>query len=517
MEPDTILMQNIFLSIVKWRNEYIRAIYLGTARGEMHEWGIGEGLVNNEPVFPPDYDPRERPWYKTAVKAGDYTISEPYIYASIQALGITAVIPVYNFSGEFTGVLGIDIIFESLSNIISDLKFQEQGKIILLNHKNQILVDQVNRIEGNRKELLFFPYADSIREDEGSLIKNIYGKKTFLSYKKSNVTGWKVLVATDYKDLMALSYQNVRIILLANILFMVILIILIISITWRMITSPLESIISTLEERKGGDIKARINLERRDEFGMMAELFNGLSDKAEESAKILEDKVRERTEDLIKLQQENSLLRILEEKERIFADLHDSLGARLTNINISNQVAQKAYPADASVLQDMLNHIEKNVKSGIEDLQRIIFDFQSPRKVSINFVHFMRVNIEDRLKLKGITLSFKTKSSDEINKLNRDLRLHLEKLLQELTTNVLKHADARRVTITMDIKEKNLRFSFEDNGIGFDRSAPQETGFGLSNISGRVEKMGGTMKLHSKAGKGTWYHFTLPTGEAESS
>ncbi|HEB10054.1 MAG TPA: hypothetical protein ENI06_02430 [Spirochaetales bacterium] len=128
-------LKDLFLANVMARKEYMRAIYLGTKEGRMFECGYGEGFLDNTAVLPEDYDPRIRPWYKEAVAAGDYTIARPYIYASIKALGITAVIPVYHPDGEFVGILGIDILLDSLTNLIEELKIQKQGKAILINEK----------------------------------------------------------------------------------------------------------------------------------------------------------------------------------------------------------------------------------------------------------------------------------------------------------------------------------------------------------------------------------------------
>ena len=59
-EADVEAMRELFISTVLIRQSYIRAIYLGTEEGEMHEWGVGEGFVDHTPTFPPGYDPRKR-------------------------------------------------------------------------------------------------------------------------------------------------------------------------------------------------------------------------------------------------------------------------------------------------------------------------------------------------------------------------------------------------------------------------------------------------------------------------
>src|SRR6056297_2781139 len=135
-------MRTLILSTVRARTEYLRAIYLGTTDGRMLEWGIGEGFVDNAPVSEPGYDPRVRPWYQDAVRAQDFTITKPYVYASIEALGITGVLPLFHPDGRFVGVLGVDIMLDDLKRMIAELKVQKGGRVILLNQENQAIVNQ---------------------------------------------------------------------------------------------------------------------------------------------------------------------------------------------------------------------------------------------------------------------------------------------------------------------------------------------------------------------------------------
>ncbi|MFW5796257.1 MAG: hypothetical protein ACOCV0_03565, partial [Alkalispirochaeta sp.] len=62
-EMKTSEFRDLFLSQVLPRRRYIRAIYVGTAAGEMWEYGQGPGFVDFAPNLPDDYDPRTRPWY----------------------------------------------------------------------------------------------------------------------------------------------------------------------------------------------------------------------------------------------------------------------------------------------------------------------------------------------------------------------------------------------------------------------------------------------------------------------
>jgi hypothetical protein len=121
-------LRDLFLSTVLARDGSVRAIYLGTAAGGMHEWGQGAGFVDNEPSFPPGYDPRQRPWYLLAAASRGFAVSSPYRFASVDALGVTCVLPLRDRGGGLSGVLGIDLLLEDLTSLLEGLEIPKGGK-----------------------------------------------------------------------------------------------------------------------------------------------------------------------------------------------------------------------------------------------------------------------------------------------------------------------------------------------------------------------------------------------------
>ncbi len=511
-EIDPKAMKNIFLSTVYARKAYIRAIYLGTARGVMYEWGYGEGFYHNVPQFPRGYDPRKRPWYKTAVKKDGFSISAPYIYASVQALGITGVIPVYSPSGRFTGVLGIDIILQGLHTIMRDLNTQHTSKIILLNRNREILASQFESASGNVIQLQKYSAADKITGRRGYFIDTIKDEKRFVSYMQNEATGWILLTALPYQTIMEFSNSTIEVTFLTDIFLIFILVIIINILMRKIVTGHLENIAAVMKKISSGELHARVPVSGSDEFSEIAKLFNHLAEIREKYTYTMEDEVKKRTEEVTNLQRENTRLRVLEEKERIFQNLHDSLGARLTNIFISNNVARSASQTDPVLLDNMLSRIEINTEAGIQDLKEIIFDHGKERAI-IDFTHFFIVHIRNRLELRNIALKYKIKNKEAINGIPRSIRFEIEKILQELVTNVLKHSQATAVTIDIRATDSLFAASFKDNGVGFNKETGMETGFGLKIIQERAQKLGGTVKLKTQRGSGTRYVISIPLAE----
>ncbi len=513
-ETDTRAMKNIFLSTVYARRNYLRAIYLGTKSGKMYEWGFGEGFSHNQPVFPAGYDPRVRPWYKTAVKAGKFSISEPYIYASVKAIGITGVIPVYSPAGKFSGVLGIDIILQGLQTVIRDINTQHKSKIILLNRKYQILASQFETASGNILHLQRYNASKKIIGRRGYFIDTIKTEKMFVSYIRNKATGWILLTALPYHSIMEFSNNTIEIIFLTDILLIFILVIVINFLMRKIVTGHLENMAAVMNKISSGELHARVPVSGNDEFSRIGNLFNHLAEIREKYTCRMEEEVKKRTEEVTNLQIENTRLRVLEEKKRIFRNLHDSLGARLTNIFISNNVARSVSESDPALLGNMLDRIDKNAEAAIQDLKEIIFDHSGERAI-MDFTHFFIVNIRNRLELRNIDLKYKIKNRETVNAIPRNIRFEIEKILQELVTNVLKHSKATAVTVDIRATDTWFISSFKDNGTGFDKYKEMDTGFGLKSIQNRILSLHGTMKLKTGKGSGTKYVISIPVKEQE--
>lgn len=504
-------MKELFISTVYARNEYLRAIYLGTNEGKMYEWGIGEGFINNAPTFPEGYDPRDRPWYKEALKTRGFAVSEPYIYASINALGITCITPVYDSSNNFVGVLGLDIMLQGLANIIKDLQVQKQGKVILLNQNYEILANQFNEYTENITQLEIFDNSNLITNTEGYFITELQNKKMLTSYKTIKSTGGILLVAIPYAEIMEFSNQTLATILLSEIFLMFFLLASLTFLLHKIITEPLDTMLSVMKEIEYGNVDARIIIKGDDEFTALGRLFNQLEDIRRAYTVGMEKEISIRTDKITSLQQENTRLRIIEEKERIFSNLHDSLGARLTNIFISNNVARNAFENDdPNMLTDMHNRIEKNVSQGIQDLKEIIFGQKQGDRVIIDFAKLIGFNIKERLKLKSITLNYSSKNNEEINLLSKTLKFEINNLLEEIVSNILKHSEADTVSLDIKMVNNKILIKIEDNGIGFNYNINKETGFGIKSILNRIDRLNGTVKLKSSQGNGTSYKISIP-------
>jgi signal transduction histidine kinase len=99
--------------------------------------------------------------------------------------------------------------------------------------------------------------------------------------------------------------------------------------------------------------------------------------------------------------------------------------------------------------------------------------------------------------------------------LNEDARVLLFRAVQELLMNVVKHADAERVKVTLARVGDDIRVEVSDDGAGFDPdsvapAAPSRGGFGLFSLRERLGQIGGTLEIDARPGQGTLSTIVAP-------
>jgi signal transduction histidine kinase len=99
--------------------------------------------------------------------------------------------------------------------------------------------------------------------------------------------------------------------------------------------------------------------------------------------------------------------------------------------------------------------------------------------------------------------------------LSQDIEIVLFRSVRELLVNIVKHAQARKVKITIRVNKSNLRIRITDDGIGFSPEAKaartyRDQQFGLFNITERVRHLGGSLEVDSQRSKGTMVTLVAP-------
>lgn len=95
-------------------------------------------------------------------------------------------------------------------------------------------------------------------------------------------------------------------------------------------------------------------------------------------------------------------------------------------------------------------------------------------------------------------------------RLDNSFEISLYRMIQELVTNIIKHAKATQVIISITQHQSNINFIVEDNGIGFKSKKIDENGIGLSNLEKKIDFLEGTLEIDSLPKRGITVIIDIP-------
>ena len=194
------------------------------------------------------------------------------------------------------------------------------------------------------------------------------------------------------------------------------------------------------------------------------------------------------------------------DRQRFSRELHDQIGQNLTalgiNLNMLRNKLSGSLTGEIEVLlTDMLSILEetmKRVRDLMADLRPSVLDdyglLAVLRWYGAQFSRRMRLQIN----IQGEEL---------VPRLPSEVETTLFRIVQEVLTNVVKHAGATQVTIRLDENNGKAHLTVTDNGVGFDPAAVnrlrERSGWGLLNIQERTKAIDGKLIIESEPGKGT--------------
>jgi signal transduction histidine kinase len=190
-------------------------------------------------------------------------------------------------------------------------------------------------------------------------------------------------------------------------------------------------------------------------------------------------------------------------RTRIATDLHDDIGASLTQISILSELARRG--STPQVLLDIAN-IARGVVTEMSDIVWAV----NPRHDRFeDLLHRMRRFASDVLGGADIELKFDTEKLPADIHVPLEARRPLYLIFKEAVNNVARHSGARETTIRLELDHHLLSMMVEDDGCGFDPET-RYPGEGLTSIARRMRNLGGTAIWDSRPGAGTRFMVTLP-------
>jgi signal transduction histidine kinase len=195
------------------------------------------------------------------------------------------------------------------------------------------------------------------------------------------------------------------------------------------------------------------------------------------------------------------------ERERLAGELHDNLGSLMATLKLhfENYKSQVTNPQQEKILN--------NTDTLLDEAYQKVRGMAHARNTGVIAKYGLLPAVESFAAKVGATrkLNIEVSHNDFTDRLENTLELSIFRMIQELITNVIKHARATEIQLQLARHDDYISILIEDNGIGFNASKlPQKQGMGLASIKKRVEVKGGSFHIDSTPGHGTTVSIDIP-------
>lgn len=193
------------------------------------------------------------------------------------------------------------------------------------------------------------------------------------------------------------------------------------------------------------------------------------------------------------------------DRKRIARELHDSLGQKLTAMSLCTKALEQRV-ADESSRQE-LQRMRLLLESADRELEQLVFELRPLALEARALGDAVASHVNAWSELSGVPVDLLIDGLED-GAIPEQAEVGVFRVIQEALNNVLKHAQASRVSVTLHRTRKMLLVSVEDDGVGFeppDGSPPGRTaqsGWGLAGMRERVEALGGAFSIETKRGGG---------------
>ena len=223
---------------------------------------------------------------------------------------------------------------------------------------------------------------------------------------------------------------------------------------------------------------------------------------------------RKRAEETL-LQQMRDLA-VLEERNRMAREIHDTLAQGFTGIVLQLAAAEQVLEEDHDEVTGHLARAKSLARESLQEARRSVWGLVPHALEQQSLVEALQERVGQLNSTGNGTASFRTFGTPR--ELPVEVQASLLRICQESLTNVSRHSAATEVGVTLSFQPDSVGLKVQDNGLGFDqasaRAEGEAGGFGLIGMEQRAHQLGGSFIVDSRKGHGTIIDVQVPTGQA---
>jgi signal transduction histidine kinase/ligand-binding sensor domain-containing protein len=202
---------------------------------------------------------------------------------------------------------------------------------------------------------------------------------------------------------------------------------------------------------------------------------------------------------------------LAKERTRIARDLHDDLGATVTQVGMMLE-EQRAMPFSVAEIRQQSAEISGRVLNLARDLDAVVWSVNPGNDSLGELFAYLGQSFLECFRRTAIRPRLEVMETVPDSALAPEVRHHLFLVVKEAMNNVVKHSQATEVTLTLKVVANTLEIRIADNGRGFLPDAiAQSKRHGVPNMRARVEQLGGKFEVSSEPGKGTAIRVLIPS------
>ena len=194
------------------------------------------------------------------------------------------------------------------------------------------------------------------------------------------------------------------------------------------------------------------------------------------------------------------------QKQTLGRELHDGLGQLLAYISLNMQLLLDR-KLNSNEIVDATRSLLNNAIAEVRQLARTLIPVALDSTKSL--LEIITESLKHYANMKGLKFEVESYPIELDLKLSVDQKHVIFRILQELTNNTIKYAEASTVTINIAIGTKNCTVDYRDDGKGFNMRKVKK-GVGFESIQTRIESYQGKISIHAKPGNGVHVYFSLP-------